>query len=168
LDDLPDAPRDPWPDATTRLHAEWWEARIARQKEIDASIAAKADVEYLYDKPYIDNSRIRVARPFTVESLAPYRTLAVDWDDGADRSGGSRRRQTQNPGNPGRARRGGRRFCPDDSGEPQDRGRAAAGSGWFSKAKPNQTAVLPPAADTRTGKVRLCGAATDVGDSATT
>jgi hypothetical protein len=27
------------------LHTEWWQARIARQKEIDASIAAKADSE---------------------------------------------------------------------------------------------------------------------------
>ena len=35
-----------------KLHADWWEARIARQKEIDASIAAKAEFEYLYDKPY--------------------------------------------------------------------------------------------------------------------
>ena len=52
-----------------------------RQKEIDASIAAKAEFEYLYDKPYVDNSRIRVAGPFTVESLSPHRTLAVDWDD---------------------------------------------------------------------------------------
>ena len=39
------------------LHAEWWEARIARQKEIDASIAAKADFEYLYDKPYEDKQQ---------------------------------------------------------------------------------------------------------------
>ena len=38
----------------TKLHAEWWQARIARQKEIDASIAAKAEFEYLYDKPYED------------------------------------------------------------------------------------------------------------------
>ena len=60
---------------------EWWEARIARQKEIDASIAAKAEFEYLYDKPYADNSRIRVAGPFTVESLSPHRVLAVDEDD---------------------------------------------------------------------------------------
>ena len=37
-----------------KLHAEWWQQRIARQKEIDASIAAKADFEYLYDKPYED------------------------------------------------------------------------------------------------------------------
>src|SRR5262249_15803789 len=47
----------------------------------DASIAAKAEFEYLYDKPYTDNSRIRVAGPFTVESLSPHRVLAVDADD---------------------------------------------------------------------------------------
>jgi adenine-specific DNA-methyltransferase len=70
-----------WPDAAKELHAEWWPARIARQKEIDASIAAKAEFEYLYDKPYPDNSRIRVAGPFTVESLSPHRVMAVDEDD---------------------------------------------------------------------------------------
>ena len=58
--------------------AQWWEKRIARQKEIDASIAAKAEVEYLYDKPYPDPSRVRVAGPFTVETLSPHRVLAVD------------------------------------------------------------------------------------------
>jgi adenine-specific DNA-methyltransferase len=62
------------------LHA-FWEARIARQREIDASIAAKAEFEYLYDKPFPDNTKTRVAGPFTVESLSPHRTLAVDWDD---------------------------------------------------------------------------------------
>jgi len=81
LEDLPDRPLDPWSEEATRLHAEWWEARIARQKEIDASIAAKAEFEYLYDKPYADKSRIRVAGPFTVESLSPHRVLAVDQDD---------------------------------------------------------------------------------------
>ena len=70
-----------WPADATAAHAEWWEARIARQKDIDASIAAKADHEYLYDKPYADNARIRVAGPFTVESLAPHRMLAVDEND---------------------------------------------------------------------------------------
>jgi len=70
-----------WSAKAKETHAKWWEARIARQKEIDTSIAAKAEVEYLYDKPYADNSRIRVAGPFTVESLSPHRTLAVDWDD---------------------------------------------------------------------------------------
>jgi adenine-specific DNA-methyltransferase len=70
-----------WPAAAKEAHAKWWQARIARQKEIDASIAAKAEFEYLYDKPYVDNGRVRVAGPFTVESLSPHRTLAVDWDD---------------------------------------------------------------------------------------
>ncbi len=77
-------PRDAdakWPDATRKLHADWWQARIARQKEIDASIAAKAEFEYLYDKPYEDKKKVRVAGPFTVESLSPHRVLAVDEND---------------------------------------------------------------------------------------
>jgi adenine-specific DNA-methyltransferase len=59
----------------------WWEARISRQKEIDASIAAKAEFEYLYDKPYDDRKKVRVAGPFTVESLSPHRVLGVDEND---------------------------------------------------------------------------------------
>ena len=64
-----------------KLHEEWWATRILRQKEIDASIAAKAEFEYLYDKPYTDNSRVRVSGPFTVESLSPHRVMAVDEDE---------------------------------------------------------------------------------------
>ena len=63
------------------MHADWWQARIARQKEIDASIAAKAEFEYLYDKPYEDKKKVRVAGPFTVESLSPHRVLGVDEND---------------------------------------------------------------------------------------
>ncbi|MCA3554185.1 MAG: site-specific DNA-methyltransferase [Aestuariivirga sp.] len=70
-----------WSTEAKSTHVKWWEARIARQKEIDASISAKAESEFLYDKPYPDNSRVRVAGPFTVESLSPHRTLAVDWND---------------------------------------------------------------------------------------
>jgi adenine-specific DNA-methyltransferase len=70
-----------WPDAAKKLHVDWWQARIGRQKEIDASIAAKAEFEYLYDKPYPDNKKVRVAGPFTVESLSPHRTLGVDEND---------------------------------------------------------------------------------------
>ena len=78
LDDLPDQPRDPWVPEATDLHRQWWELRIARQREIDASIAARAEYEYLYDKPYEDRSRVRVAGPFTVESISPHRVLGVD------------------------------------------------------------------------------------------
>jgi adenine-specific DNA-methyltransferase len=70
-----------WPESVKAAHEQWWQVRIARQKEIDASIAAKAETEYLYDQPYTDNSRIRVAGPFTVESLSPHRVPAVDIDD---------------------------------------------------------------------------------------
>ncbi len=77
-------PRDAdakWSDAAKKLHADWWQARIARQQEIDASIAAKAEFETLYDKPYEDRKTVRVAGPFTVESLSPHRVLGVDEDD---------------------------------------------------------------------------------------
>ena len=80
LDDVPDQPRDSWEPGATDLHGRWWERRIARQKEIDASIAANADYEYLYDNPYEDRSKVRVAGPFTVESISPHRVLGVDED----------------------------------------------------------------------------------------
>jgi adenine-specific DNA-methyltransferase len=67
-----------WPEAAGSIHARWWEQRIARQKAIDASIAAKAEFEYLYDRPYEDRRKVRVAGPFTVESLSPHRVLGVD------------------------------------------------------------------------------------------
>ena len=76
-----EVPRDAeksWSKEAQTLHQEWWELRIARQKKIDASIAAKADYEYLYDKPYTANSKVRVAGPFTVESISPHRVLGVD------------------------------------------------------------------------------------------
>ena len=79
--EIPRDADDAWPEEVKRIHADWWEQRIARQKEIDASIAAKADYEYLYDKPYEDNKKVRVAGPFTVESLSPHRLLGVDEDD---------------------------------------------------------------------------------------
>lgn len=79
--EIPREAEDKWSDAAKHLHAEWWEARIARQQEIDKSIAAKAEFEYLYDKPYEDKKKVRVAGPFTVESLSPHRTLTVGADD---------------------------------------------------------------------------------------
>ncbi|CAJ6033146.1 adenine-specific DNA methylase [Burkholderia pseudomallei] len=70
-----------WSDTARKLHADWWHQRIARQEEIDASIATNAEFEFLYDKPYEDRKRVRVAGPFTVESLSPHRVLGVDEAD---------------------------------------------------------------------------------------
>ncbi len=79
--EIPREVESKWSDKAKQLHGDWWKNRIARQKEIDASIAAKADQEFLYDKPYEDKNIARVAGPFTVESLSPHRVLAVDEND---------------------------------------------------------------------------------------
>ncbi len=79
--EIPRDAGDDWPKEVKRIHAEWWKQRITRQKEVDASIAAKANYEYLYDKPYQDNKKVRVAGPFTVDSLSPHRLLGVDEND---------------------------------------------------------------------------------------
>ena len=76
--EIPREGEESWPEQAQSLHKEWWELRIARQKEIDASIAARAEYECLYDKPYEDRSKVRVAGPFTVESISPHRVLGVD------------------------------------------------------------------------------------------
>ena len=78
--EIPREAEDAWVLEVKKLHSDWWQARAARQQEIDKSVAAKAEYEYLYDKPYVDNKKVRVAGPFTVESLSPHRMLGVDAD----------------------------------------------------------------------------------------
>lgn len=70
-----------WNDHVQALHKAWWDARIARQKQIDDTIAKNADTEYLFDRPYEDKSRVRVAGPFTVESLSPHRVVPADEEE---------------------------------------------------------------------------------------
>jgi adenine-specific DNA-methyltransferase len=79
--EIPRQTESTWSAEARKLHEQWWQLRLARQKEIDKSIAAKAEYEYLYDKPYVDNKKVRVAGPFTVESLSPHRVLGVDEND---------------------------------------------------------------------------------------
>jgi adenine-specific DNA-methyltransferase len=67
-----------WPAEARKAHEDWWALRRARQKEIDDSIARRADVEFLFDQPYEDAKRLRVTGPFTVESLSPHRVLAAE------------------------------------------------------------------------------------------
>jgi adenine-specific DNA-methyltransferase len=89
--------------AAEAAHARWWELRRERQKAIDLSIAKRAETELLYDQPYEDNKRIRVAGPFTVESLSPHRVLPSD--DGAGES------------DAGRSGTGGSQTRPDNAGD---------------------------------------------------
>jgi adenine-specific DNA-methyltransferase len=70
-----------WPKAARTAHEKWWALRRERQQQIDASIARRAETEYLYDQPYEDSKRIRVSGPFTVESLSPHRVLTPEDED---------------------------------------------------------------------------------------
>lgn len=84
-----------WSDNAKGLHRAWWELRISRQKKIDESISKKADVELLYDKPFEDKSRVRVAGPFTVESLSPHRVVPsseMEFIEELDAASGKRKR----------------------------------------------------------------------------
>lgn len=78
---IPRQAEDKCSAAAKAIHAEWWELRIGRQKQIDDSIARNADIELLYDRPHEDKSRVRVAGPFTVESLSPHRVVPADEEE---------------------------------------------------------------------------------------
>jgi len=76
--EVPRNAQESWPEKAREVHEEWWGLRHQRKSEIDGSIAGRADTELLYDQPYLDNKRIRVTGPFTVESLSPHRVLGTD------------------------------------------------------------------------------------------
>ena len=126
-------PRDAgedWPDAANELHATWWEQRIARQREIDASIAANAEFEFLFDRPYTDNRKVRVAG--TVHRGKPVATPGhgggrPDWAA----SNGDRRRFVRcRAGIPLRGNGPGAGLRRNDTGQPANvRGAAGAESG---------------------------------------
>lgn len=49
--------------------------------EIDAAIKRHADFELLFDRPKEDRVKVRVAGPFTFESLSPHRSVSLDEAD---------------------------------------------------------------------------------------
>ena len=77
---VPKKCEESWPNSIKIIHTDWWDTLIARQKEIDNSIRSKAETEFLFDQPLIDNSKVRVVGPFTVESLSPHKAIPVDAD----------------------------------------------------------------------------------------
>jgi adenine-specific DNA-methyltransferase len=79
--EVPRKAEEHWSVGARELHNQWWEARRQRQKEIDASIAHNAEIEYLVDRPYEDRGKVRVAGAFTVESLSPHRVLSTEEED---------------------------------------------------------------------------------------
>ena len=78
--EIPREADEAWPAPALAAHRQWWEQRLTRQREIDESIARNSESEILYDQPYEDTKRVRVAGLFTVESLSPHRMIAADAD----------------------------------------------------------------------------------------
>ena len=78
---IPSQLEENWPKDAKELYLELQEVRGKIKELIDQSIYSKAEFEYLYDKPYEDKSKVRVAGPFTVESLSPHRILTIDDSD---------------------------------------------------------------------------------------
>jgi len=72
-----DYPKDWTPgaqDAFDAFHA----SRLAMQRKMDASIAAHADQEVLYDQPTISKNKLRITGPFTVEAVPFPSVLSLD------------------------------------------------------------------------------------------
>ena len=79
--EIPVEADDSWNETAKTAHAEWWALRRERQAAMDKSIEQKANIELLRDRPYEDLSKVRVAGPFTVESLSPHRVVPADEEE---------------------------------------------------------------------------------------
>ncbi len=67
--EFPGAGKDAWPEAARKPFEAFHAARQAMQAKMDASIAAHADQETLYDQPQIEKNKLRITGPFSVEAV---------------------------------------------------------------------------------------------------
>ena len=67
---------DDWPKAAREAFDAFHTARQKMQQHMDASIAAHADQETLFDQPEVSKTRMRVSGPFTVEAV-PFPSVAM-------------------------------------------------------------------------------------------
>ncbi|MCL5265481.1 MAG: DUF559 domain-containing protein [Chloroflexi bacterium] len=67
-----------WPEGAREPFQGFHTARRAMQKEMDEAIARHADLETLYDQPYVDRKKVRVSGPFTVEAGPAPAVKSVD------------------------------------------------------------------------------------------
>ncbi|MDO8261728.1 MAG: site-specific DNA-methyltransferase [Gallionella sp.] len=58
-----------WSEAVRKPFDAFHTARQSMQKQMDASIAANADQETLYDQPQVAKNKLRITGPFTVEAV---------------------------------------------------------------------------------------------------
>jgi adenine-specific DNA-methyltransferase len=94
---------DGWPVSAREAFDDFHRARQAMQQRMDASIAAHAYQETLYDQPEVSKTRMRITGPFTVEAV-PFPSVAsldeaesartTEADTGIARSGESLRQHS--------------------------------------------------------------------------
>ncbi|MBK1720980.1 site-specific DNA-methyltransferase [Thiocystis violacea] len=72
-----DFPPD-WPESVRVPFDAFHAARQAMQRRMDASIAAHADQETLYDQPAPDKGKLRITGPFSVEAVPFPTVLSLD------------------------------------------------------------------------------------------
>jgi adenine-specific DNA-methyltransferase len=67
-----------WPEDAHAAFDAFHAARQSMQRQMDASIAAHADQEVLYDQPVVAKNKLRIAGPFTVEAVPFPSVKALD------------------------------------------------------------------------------------------
>jgi adenine-specific DNA-methyltransferase len=67
-----------WPEAARKPFDDFHVARRAMQKAMDAAIARHDSQETLYDQPSVDEKKVRVTGPFTVEAVPAPAVKSVD------------------------------------------------------------------------------------------
>ena len=58
-----------WPESSAQAFNDFHQQRLVLQQQMDASIAAHADQETLYDQPAVSRNKLRITGPFTVEAV---------------------------------------------------------------------------------------------------
>jgi adenine-specific DNA-methyltransferase len=58
-----------WNEAARKSFESFHAARLSMQKQMDASIAAHAEPETIYDQPQVAKNKLRITGPFTVEAV---------------------------------------------------------------------------------------------------
>jgi len=76
--DFPASGENAWPEAARAPFDAFHAARQSMQKQMDASIAAHADQETLYDQPQKAKNKLRITGPFTVEAVPFPSVKALD------------------------------------------------------------------------------------------
>lgn len=86
--EVPFEPSEDWNGSQRAAFQAFHDARIAMQRRMDASIAAHADQETLYDQPQEAKNKLRITGPFTVEAV-PFPSVKALDEAGTEREADS-------------------------------------------------------------------------------